>query len=178
MNVLVQILGIVAFAFLAISIQSKKKSSLLFFQILASIIFIIQFLLLGAYAGVVIMMVSVFRSVIFYKYKKENKKIKKNILFIFTIIILLSVVVTYNEITDIMPAIALLISTYLLSQNNLKWVRIGEINVCIMWIIYNAAVGAYINIFTQIIILMAAVFGILKHDINKSKKENIVDIKG
>lgn len=169
MNITAQILGVIAFSFLAISFQSKNKSNMLFFQIVAYTIYVVQFLLLGAYTGLAVMVIGAIRSVILYIYAKKSKKVNYLLPLIFSIAIIACVVSTYKNITDIFPGLAVILGTYLLSQNNLKWIRIGEGSICIFWIIYNAAVGAYINILAEVIILTSVIIGIIRYDIKKKK---------
>ena len=83
------VIGLIALVFMIISFQTKKQAKLLKFQIISSLFFAIQYLLLNAMSGFFIFLFTTIRNVVFSRYK--DKKVP-----MFLIIIYLSIVILFS----------------------------------------------------------------------------------
>ena len=83
------VIGLIALIFMIISFQTKKQAKLLKFQIISSLFFAIQYLLLNAMSGFFIFLFTTIRNVVFSRYK--DKKVP-----MFLIIIYLSIVILFS----------------------------------------------------------------------------------
>lgn len=74
MFIIAQIIGIIVLGITVISIQFKTKEKILICQIIANILVAVQYFLLNALTGGVVAVINVIRCIIFYYYKRRDKK--------------------------------------------------------------------------------------------------------
>ena len=97
MNVYIaQIFGILAIACAVISLQFKKKTKMMFLQMVANAFYAIQYLVLHAYTAVATSLVTVLRCILFNKYDKTRKKIPKRLSWFLIVIVLIIGVFSYD----------------------------------------------------------------------------------
>ena len=162
MNILAQVFGIVAIVIMFFSYQKKSKRDFLFLQIFMNIFYACQYFLLNAFSAVASNIVSIVRTIIFYKYEKENHKVPFIYLIIFEAIIIISGILTYNGLYSIIPNIILFIYTYGTWQNKLSTTYKIGILASILWIYYNVTVGAYISTISSAVEFVASVRGLIR----------------
>lgn len=172
MNILSQILGLLAIISYAISPHAKTKKKILVFHLVSSILYALQYLLLNAFSAVITNSVGAIRCYIFYLYEKKEREIPKNIFWIFMLIILVLGAFTYNNIYSLIPIFTSVLSLYSVWQDNLKVFRIIVIISSISWIFYNFIVGAYIGIIGNIFQLVSTIIAIVRFHILKKEKQN------
>lgn len=170
MFIIAQIMGIIANILFAISPQQKTKKKVIFFQMLSSIAFSIQYLLLGAYSGIAATLLSMVINLIFWMYSKEDKKIPFYWLGLYIIANIVAGIFTYTDIFSIFPIIISILYIYGIWQENLKVNRIIIFFGSIGWIIYNLMVGAYASSIGNAVSLVSATIAIWRLDIRKNKK--------
>lgn len=162
MIILAQILGIIAITLMFLSYQKKSKKDFLFLQIFMNVFFAFQYTILNAFSAVAQNIISIAKSSIFYNYEKENKKIPIIYLIIFEVIIIISLVLTYNGLYSIIPAAIAIVYTYGTWQKKLKTTYKIGIIASILWIYYNLKVGAYVSIISSLVEFIASVSGLIK----------------
>lgn len=175
MNIVAQVIGLFAILSYTISPQQKNKKRVLIFNLISSILYSLQYLLLNAFSAVITNTVGAVKNYIFYLYEKNKKDVPKNLFWIFMLIILALGMFTYNNIYSLIPILTSVLSLYAVWQNNLKVFRVIVIISSISWIIYNLIVGAYIGIIGNIFQLVSAIIAIVRFDILKGRKNE--DIK-
>ena len=92
MNIIAQVLGIIAITIMFLSYQKKSKKDFLFLQIFMNVFFGLQYTILNAFSAVAQNIISIIKSIIFYGYEKENKKIPAVYLIIFEVIVVISLI--------------------------------------------------------------------------------------
>ena len=172
MNVLAQIFGIIGLIFLVISIQNNKKKIVLLFQIVSNMFYGLQYIVLNSLSAGMMSFISLIRCIIYYLYNRNNKIIPKNILILFIIIIISTLLFTYNGLFSIIPILATILYTYGTWTDNLKLFRYIAIIAAILWIVFNFYVGAYVAFIGSIFELLSGLLAIYRFDIRK------VDING
>lgn len=168
--ILAQILAVVAFALDTIAMQFKKKSSILIMGIVSNLTYALEYAFLGAWTGAISFIIGTIRNITYYIYDKKGYEPNKIVLIIFILLIIGTGIYTWENLTSLLPMIALVLWTTVSWQNNTKWMRVAEAFICIMWIIYDLFVGAYTGIMTEFIILTSTVIGIFRHDIKKKEE--------
>lgn len=141
--IIAQIIGVIVLVITVIGIQFKTKEKILFFQIIANSLVSIQYFLLNALTGGIIAFINVIRCIIFYYYKKKDKKPSLTFLIIFIICAIICGIVTWQNGYSIMPIIASVVFTYGLWQDDVKITRICIAITEANWTIYNIIVQAY-----------------------------------
>ncbi len=174
--IIAQALSIIAMFFNCISYLQKKKSTLLICQLVGSIFFGINFLLLGAMSGALLNVISVIRAIVFlWKDKLHADNAIWTSAFIASYLACYALVFTVfgkqptvpNLIIEVLPVLANIALNLSYRYSNTKMVRRYGLVSSPLWLTYNIAcfsVGAMIcetlNIFTIIV-------GIIKYDIKK-----------
>lgn len=171
MNIIAQIIGISAIITFAISPQQETKKKVLIFQLFSSILYALQYLILGALSAVATSIIGAVNNWVFYMYAKKNKEIPIAILYIYSIIILISGILTFNNIFSVFPIILSILYTYGVWQSNLKIYRIIAIVGALAWIIYNWTVGAYANAIGNGFQCVSAIIAVIRLDIMKNNQK-------
>lgn len=169
MNILSQILGILAIITFAIAPHQKNKKGVLIFQTIANILYALQYTLLYAFSAVIANGIDGIKNFIFYFYEKNEKKIPLKILWIYIIVIVILGVITFNGAYTMIPIIVSLLYAYAVWQDNLTIYRIITIIGSIGWIIYNCIVGAYVSILGNSFQLLSAIIAIIRLDLRRNK---------
>lgn len=162
MNILVNTIGLFAIITWVLSIQNKNKTGILIYQLVANILYFIQYYLLNAYSACLMDFTSGIRCLFFYLEEKKHGKIS-NLSFLFFILLIIVIgMFTYNGIISLLPIIISLIYMYSIWQNNLNITRYLFIITAIIWIYYNMSVGAYINIIGNIFEILSGIISIIR----------------
>lgn len=163
-----QIIGFVAFLVFIISIQQKEKTKILFWQIVSFFGYVVQYLLINAYSGMVVYTINMLKSIVFYYATKKNKK-DKIIPLLFICISLISGMGTYKEKYDLIPIINSILSIIFIWQSSIIRLRIGQIVICLLWIIYNVFVQAYVGVLTESLIIITTIIALIRDNYNIMK---------
>ena len=93
MFIIAQIIGLIIVVLSIIGFQQKNGERFLFYQIIINILYVIQYILLEAFTGAVICTISIIRCIVFWKYKKENKKTPIEFLILFIILSIIFIII-------------------------------------------------------------------------------------
>ena len=170
--IIAQILGGLVFLFFVLSINSKKKATILMFQIVANLIGFMQFVLLGAYTGAIMAIIGTMRLNVFYFFEKEKLKPNVLVLLVFSAIILVSGYYTYDDIYSLFPIVSMLFTGLILWQEDTAIIRLGSGMASVLWIIYNFFVGAYTGLVAEFVSIVVIGISYYKNEI-KMKKSKI-----
>lgn len=162
MNYIAQIFGFFALILLVLSYQNTKKEKFLLIQIFANIFFGLQYLSLKAFSAFCSSIISLIRTLIFFKYEKKDKRTPLLILIIILVVISIFGALTYEGIYSLIPIVITLAYSYGTWQKKLKLTYTIGIFAAILWIYYNFLVGAYIAIIGSIFELLASISGLIK----------------
>lgn len=162
MYVLASIIGILAIITWILSIQNKDKKGILIYQVVANILYFIQYYLLNAYSAYLINFITAFRCLGFYLEEKKYDRVSNNSFLFFTILIIIIGIFTYNGILSLLPIITGLIYMYSVWQNNLNTTRYLFIIAAFIWLYFNLSVGAYINIVGNIFEIISGIVSIIR----------------
>ena len=169
MFIIAQIIGLIIVVLSIIGFQQKNGERFLFYQIIINILYVIQYILLEAFTGAVICTISIIRCIVFWKYKKENKKTPIEFLILFIILSIISSIITSTNIFDYILTIGTIVFTYALWQDNMRIMRLGSIVSVTTYIIYNLIFKAYAALILDGIDLFNLTIAIYKNDIKNIK---------
>ena len=110
MYLFAQILGFAGIAVAALSFQRKTTKGILFMQIISCLVFFMHFLLLGAYTGAVLNILSCLRSVVFY-YKNKAWASSKAWILVFIVLYIVSTILAGEGRTGLFPMLGCCIQT-------------------------------------------------------------------
>ena len=139
-NIIAQIFGILGASSLIFSFQQKKSKNFFLFQTLGSGLFLINYLMLGAYTGALISIMSVTRSALVPFVNRKSSY------FIFPLLLIIPLIISfyiYTGIETILMMIAYLVFTIAMFTKNSKIIRITQF-VCAspFQLIHNAMVSS------------------------------------
>lgn len=166
-----QIIGIIGFVFLGISNLVKTRKKIILFQMLSCFIFSIHYFLLNALTAAVLNLIGIIRGIMFYNKKEVNKKYISY--FIGYILLYLIVgIITYDDIFSIFPIIAYILYTISVFNSKELIMKIINLIISLMWIIYDLSYLSYGGIISDILMIITGLIGIFIL-IKKNKKQLI-----
>ena len=179
-NVPAQIVMLVAFIVMTSSFWCKDRKKILGFQVISSILFVLQYVLLGAKTGAILNGISVGRAFLFkYKPKKDRNEpcnlgekilnsIKDNaILYGFVTTYLVASIIMWEGPKGIFALMATLVYTFAMWADKPQNIRIGSNIAGFFWFSYNIVVGGYIGCVTETIMFISNTIAIIKNRKNK-----------
>jgi len=166
--IVAQIIGIIGAGLAIIATQMKNKNKYLICYALSYAFFIINMLLLKAYAGAVNCFILMLLTIISTRY--EKKKFPNWLLIIFIVVILIGNIITYSNIFSLLPAIASYIYLIILLSKNMKVVRKSTVALRVLWAIYDFIVKAYTTFALDIFSVVSSIIAIYRFDMKKTNK--------
>lgn len=167
MNIFAQIIGVIAILVFAIIPHQKNKNKILILQLFSSLLYAIQYFILGAFSAVVTNIIDMIKTIVFSKYVRKDKKIPITFFIIYVLAMIISGIFTVNNFISVLPILGVILYTYAIWQENLKIFRIMNVFVILIYIIYNFCVGAYTSCLGSVFQLISAIIAIINLDIKK-----------
>ncbi len=170
MNIYIaQIFGIMAIACIVISLQFKKKTKMMFMQMIANVFYAIQYFVLHAYTAVATSLVTVLRCILFNKYDKSRKKIPKRLSLLLIVIVLIIGIFSFDGYLSLIPIITSISYIVGASIKNAKIYKI-VFGICsFLWLYYNFKVGALVSTLGNIFEIISTIIALSRYK-KKSKK--------
>ena len=171
-----QVLVIISVIFLAITYLVKNKNIILFLSCALSIAYGLSYFLLGAYAGVFINIIGVIRGI--WLYVDERKGVKNDVisLIVCSAATIVGGIFTYNIWADILVIIAGVLFTFAVWQKSIAIYRWSCLISDIIFLIYNIVLMSVVAIFTESILIIVGIFGIIKwYRIDRYCDNNVID---
>lgn len=190
---IVQAIGFIAIAFNLIAVQFNTHGKIIAFKTLGSTCFFIQYLLLGAYTGMIMDLVGSTRNIVFAVNVKKGKSNKLAIILfsILTVVLgVLSIVLTWdvskirwsNDVkiatilmvaVSIVSIIAKLLTTVAYGIKNPHIIRMINLPSCSLWIIYNLVVFSLAGIVNEIMSICSVVIAEIRYRKPKEQPQPI-----
>ncbi len=162
MNILPHIFGVLALGSWVSSVQAKKKSNILVFQLLANIFFAIQYFLLGYFSTCLMDLISALRCFVFGVNAKKNKNNPFSLLLFFIFIIIFLALLYCKSPLSWIPVLATLLYTISTWQNNTQFLRYIFIIDAIFYMFYNYIVGAYVSLLGNLFEIISGTISIFR----------------
>lgn len=164
-----QIIGFGGATLNCISFQQNKRSRIIGVQIFAAVMFIIHYILLGAYTGAALNFIALCRSVVFYNNSKKWAKSPVWLVF-FIIVSLIGAAATWVDWYSILPSTAMILTTVSYWMKSETKIRLITFPSSPCWLIYNIITGSVAGIVTECIVMTSLIIAIVRYDILKKKK--------
>ena len=191
--ILAQVLGVIAIASNIYAMQFNKHGFIMLFKLIGSFLFCLQYLLLGAYVGMIMDFIGTIRNIIFAYLVKKEKSTKPYIIFfslltlalgIFTIVTTWSAtIVTVSRwskninvatllavIISILSVSAKLISTIAYGIKSTHTIRMLNIPSCSCWIIYNLVCFSFTGVLNEFFTISSIVIAEIRFREKKPKE--------
>ncbi len=194
-DILIQAIGFIAIGVNLIAVQFNKYSTIILFKTIGSLLFVLQYIFLGAYTGMVMDIIGSIRNIIFSSNVKNNRS-NKSAVIIFSLLTatlgILTIAFTWDVseikwtdnvklatvlmvLISILSIIAKLLSTVAYSIKSPHTIRMLNIPSCSCWLVYNLVVFSIAGFVNEIMTMCSIVIAELR--LRKKPNNDISDVK-
>ncbi|MBR3122316.1 YgjV family protein [Candidatus Saccharibacteria bacterium] len=166
--ILGQTFGIFALICTVVSMQLKKKHSLMILQTASEAFIVAQYIVTNAITGSFMAMVSFVRDVIFTKYGKHRAPLW--ILIVIYIIMTILTISSWNGPISLLPYVGSLIYAWTLWYGKTKWIRLGNAIGNTPYLIYTALTGNYALFIMTFLEVASSAIGFYRLEVRRQKK--------
>jgi len=170
LNVFPHILGAIALIIWVISLQSSKKYTMLFLQLISNVFYGIQYVLWGLFSAASMNLVSIVRCYIFGQNSRKNKETPIFLLGVFVAIIIFLAFINCHTFLDWIPIFAALLFTVSSWQKSTRVICVCCLIASIFLALYNFIIGAYINLAGNVFEISSAVIAIFRAYLKKGNE--------
>ena len=170
MEIIANIIGFAAMAISILSFQQHTRSKILLFQIVSTLLFVIQFLMLGGITGMALNAVACVRTVIYYFREEKTWAGKPFWPYLFMLISVGVTFLTWEGVMSLLPMIGLITTSVSTWIRKPLFIRLLNLPSSVSWIVYNALVNSYAGICTEIFAIISVAIGLLRFDILQNEK--------
>ena len=164
------VVGILAVILYFMGYQQKKRNRIILFNASSRILYIVQYILLGAFEGAALDVVGTVSSLL--AQKKNTPFIKKNIKFFVigvNLIIVAAGLPLYKNIFSLFPIIGVLLHTGAFWIDDEKKIRQISLMGSPFWLIYNFVSRAYGSCIGDVLSIISLITAMIRYDICKKR---------
>lgn len=169
----VQALGIVVCICTCLSFFFKEKWKMMITLTITNIVLMAEYILCGSLVGGLLCLGALLRTLVFFIYSKKNKKPDAIVLIFFEIYYIVISIVLWQNMTDLLILINLLVVTYTSWQDDMRILRMGYIASSMLLIPYDILLGAYTTIFSEVAMLVMVILSLIKYSKSNNNCHNI-----
>jgi hypothetical protein len=167
----VQAFGIITLVLYVLSMQMKRKESLLILQVFSNLFFVFSCLLTNSPTGAALAGISIVRGGVFYIYKKRGLNPNITTFIIFQTAILTSTVFTWEGILSLFAFSANSTNMFAQWQDKMTLLRILTIASCVLWMIYQFSAGMYAAMISEVCIIASSAAALWKFRKIRNKEQ-------
>ena len=163
-----QFVGIISWGLLVYSYYKKDINEILKYQVFGGIFEVLHYFLLGAFSGLIVVILELLRDFSYYKVKNDKY------IFLLTLPVYFFIgYFSYNHIMDLLPVAASCIDGYALT-NKKKIAVIGSIINNSLWLVYDLYCMSIIGVIAEILFIISNCY-VIWHDNNHIKSKKLVN---
>lgn len=171
MAYLANVVGILAVVLFVLSYQIKERKPLIIMNASSRVLYVAQYLLLGAFEGALLDTVALLVSVLCHS--RDRGLIKKHLFLVMVASNLLIIGVgltTYKNTFSLLPILGVIFETMALWLKREKHIRLCSLAGAPPWLVYNLYSHAYGSSIGNVITLVSLFVAILRYDVFKKEK--------
>lgn len=169
-EIIAQILGLMALGANIVCYQLNSKKNILTVQIIASVLFTVNLLLKGAFAGVLLNVHAIVRLLVYAQKEKHAWARSGWWVVFFCITAALCVLVTYQSPVDIIALIGTFATVISFSLSDPALVRLVTLPSPPCWFLYHLSARNIGGVLNEIFVMGSIIVGAIRHDIPAWKK--------
>lgn len=172
MHIPALITGVAAVVFFLLSYQQKERRRIIAFNVLSRTLYVLQYLLLGAFEGAALDVLGMLSSVL--AQKKEAAWIRRRIRTVFLLTNLLVAAVgllLYENIFSLFPIIGVILHTSAFWMDYERRIRLVSLLGSPFWLVYNLVSGAYGSALGDLLTIGSILIAIWKYDIRPRRAQ-------
>ncbi len=166
-----QIIGFTAFVISLIAYHRDKKEKIFKTMVLANLLDILHYFLLGAYSGCLTKLIALVRNRIIIVKEKSKKLNSKTVLIILLIIYLISAIITYENIYSVVPILSAIIYLYFAWNADTLKVKKVAFYCYFLWLLYNICVLSISGVISNCVSIISTFIAIYKHKSNSNREK-------
>ena len=170
MFILAQILSFTAMLINMIAVQLKTKKQILLTIVVSNLLFIVSYILLGAYVGALTCGTVAIEIIINTILEDKGKTTPKLFIILYLVISVLLGIITFGSLIDLLPIVASILFILTLIQAKEKYVRLLILGNSLSWIIYDFFVSAYLAGVSDLFVIASTITAIIKYDTKEQSK--------
>ncbi|MBQ8868909.1 MAG: YgjV family protein [Oscillospiraceae bacterium] len=171
MNLAALVVGIIGVALYVLSYQFKKRKTIVAMYSAANVMYVMQYILLGAYTGMAMDSLGFVSSLLARKkHTPFMRKYYKIIVLLLDVLMVTSGILLYQNPFSLFAIVAIIVETTALWLDNEKIMRRVAICAVPFWLTYNIAFGAVGSAIGSAINLVSLSTAIFRYDILKKEK--------
>lgn len=170
MTLLAQIVGLLAVATFLLSYQQKKRQNIIVWNATSRVLYIIQYLLLGALEGAVLDVLGTISSVAAqnkYRFKNHLKFVVLGV----NLVIVAVGLIFYKNIFSIFPIVGVVLHTSAFWLDKERTIRIVSFLGSPFWLVYNLVSAAYGSALGDVFTMVSIGIAICRYDLFPKKEE-------
>lgn len=167
------IVGIFAVCLYLLGYLQKKRKNIIILNLSSRLLYIVQYILLGAFEGALLDVCGSASSVL--AQNKDRGIIKKHLIPFFIGVNLAIVAIglsLYVNVFSLFPIIGVLFHTSAFWINDEKWIRRVSLLGCPFWLIYNFASEAYGSCIGDVLSMVSIGIAMIRYDVLPKFKKN------
>lgn len=174
MEIIANVVGLLAIGVFNISYQFKKRMQMLLCTVASRLLFILQYVLLGSIQGAAMDIVATVVSLV--AGKRDHRLMKK---YMVLVIILANVIVVgtglllYENIFSIFSILGVIFETSAFWLKSEKQIRIFSLLGAPCWMAFNIGCGAYAGAIGNVITLISIGVALVRYDLRKPAKSDL-----
>ena len=169
--VVVQILGIVSLALFVISLQQRRKENFLLLQTAGTLSFIAQYILTDRLTGALTFSVVAVRGLVYYIYKKKERKPSVAVLILFQALLLVTTILSWQNMLSAIPLVATAAKTWATWQDDMKWTRRVSLFSQSIMVAYDLAASMYTAALTEACNSVSTIVAMRRFDYKRHEGE-------
>lgn len=158
-NMFNQFFGLIATILSIVSLLCTKKKKLMKMQMIANIMFTLQYIVLKATSAAFVGAIAILRSLFF----SNNKYRRSKVAFLIALAIFAAIISYDGTFLSLIPIINSILCILGASMKNVRYYKVVYGICSAIWMYYNYMVGAYVVIISNIFEIASATIGYLKH---------------
>lgn len=161
---MIQGIGYLGMALYISSYQIKSNRIFFFVQTLATLAFVIQFVLLGALSGCLNLIICILRNLLMLKYKDWAWVRWRGWIIVFVAALAIVTVITWNGAVSILSFTGAASGTIGIMTNNAQKIRAAYLTCCCpSWLVYDAIIGSWAGVFNEVITIGSILISIKRY---------------
>lgn len=160
-NVIGQGAGFLAMALAFLIFQQKERKKAIAIKWLCDVLWVVHFALIGAYTGMAISLVGCVREIVFFGGKEKEGR-GRVYLFVFLLLGIGGVLLTWKNAFCVFPLIATVLSTLAFWQQKPERMKMFSFGVSVMQMIYAIRFSSYAAILNETVVMTSILIYFLR----------------
>ena len=168
MKLFAQIVGLLAVATFLLSYQQKKRKNIIVLNSTSRVLYIIQYIMLGAFEGAVLDVLGTISSVVAQNKDKDIiRKYLKIVFIAINAVIFIVGLLLYKNIFSLFPVIGVFLHTSAFWISDEKTIRKVSFLGSPFWLVYNLVSCAYGSAIGDVLTMLSIGVAIYRYDIKR-----------